>query len=206
MISFSSADVAAYYAARVLALRQRGKRWHGRCPIHRGKRDSFSVDPETGLWRCWSQCGRGGDIITLEMELTCATWRDAVAETERIIGRVLLDRPATRRERRALAQGREREQREMPSAEYFRIAAVRVLERLLDDVFPEAVPERYAPTQLRLALRADGVALPAIYRDFRAREPRLTAALVHAGERAWRRLCTRLARFVAAGIEVPHVV
>jgi len=107
MISFTRSDVAAYYAARVPALRQRGKRWRGPCPIHSGKHDNFSVDPETGLWRCWSSCGRGGDIIALEMALTGVTWRDAVKEIERINGRALLDQPASRGKRRAFAERRE---------------------------------------------------------------------------------------------------
>lgn len=205
MITLSPPEVAIYFALRVPGLRQRGKRWRGRCPIHRGKQDSFSVNPAIGLWRCWSECGRGGDTIGLEMALTGATWREAVAEVERIIGRVLLDRPATRGERRALAERREREQLEMRAAEFFRIAAIRMAEHLLDDL-PEAVPERFGPTQLLLSLRnADRSALLTVYNDYRAWEPRLAAALVFAGERAWQRMCTRLARFVAGGAEVRHV-
>jgi hypothetical protein len=116
-----------------------------------------------------------------------------------------LDRPATRADRRALAERREHEQRKMRAAEFFRIAAVSVAEQTLDEL-PEAIPERYVPTQLLLDLRAaQGSALLAIYREFRAREPRLTAALVYAGERIWQRLCERLARFVAGGAEVRHV-
>ena len=106
MIAFTSAEVAMFYATRASDLRQRGKRWRGRCPIHRGKHDSFSADPETGLWRCWSDCGRGGDIIAFEIALTGAAWRDAVAEIESIIGRVLLERPATHTERRIFAERR----------------------------------------------------------------------------------------------------
>jgi hypothetical protein len=75
------------------------------------------------------------------------------------------------------------------------------------DALPEAVPERYVPTQLLLELRAaHDSALLAVYRDFRERKPELTAALVYAGELAWQRTCTRLARFVARGAEVRHVV
>lgn len=104
MIAFSRSEVAMYYTVRVQDLRQRGKRWRGPCPIHRGRHDSFSVDPDTGLWRCWSDCGRGGDVVKLEIELTGTTWREAVNEIERIIGRVLLDRPTTQAERRAFPE------------------------------------------------------------------------------------------------------
>jgi DNA primase len=205
MITLTPAEVATFYAARASALRQRGKRWRGRCPIHRGKHDSFSVHPETGLWRCWSDCGRGGDIIELEIALTGATWREGVAEVERIIGRVLLNRPASVSERRALAERRQREQRETRDAEFFRIAAASVAEHILDEL-PEAVSERFGPTQLLLDLRAaHRAALLAIYRNFRECEPQLAAALVYAGERAWQRLSTRLAGFIVAGAEVPRV-
>jgi hypothetical protein len=107
MIVLSPVEVAIYYAARVPDLRQRGMRWRGRCPIHRGKNDNFSVDSQTGLWHCWSSCGRGGDIIALEIELTGVSWRDAVEEIERIIGRALLDRPASRAQRRVFAEHRD---------------------------------------------------------------------------------------------------
>jgi hypothetical protein len=204
MIALSASEVAMYYTSRVSDLRQRGKRWRGPCPIHRGKQDNFSVNSETGLWRCWSVCGRGGDIIALEVALTGAAWREAVAEVEHIIGRNLIDRPATRSGRRALAERREREQGEMRAAEFFRIAAASMAERVLAEL-PDAVPERFVPTQLLLSLRASHDSALAVYRDFREREPELTAALVYAGERTWERMCTRLARFVAAGAEVRHV-
>jgi hypothetical protein len=205
VISLSATEVAIYYTSRVPDLRQRGKRQRGPCPIHRGKHDSFSVNPETGLWRCWSVCGRGGDIIALEIALTGSPWPEAVAEVERIVGRALLERPATCSERRALAERRKRKQGEMRAAEFFRIAAASMAEQILEEL-PEAVPERFGPTQLLLSLGgAHGEALLALFRDYLAREPRLTAALVFAGERAWSRLCTRLASLVATGIEVPHV-
>lgn len=194
-----------YFASRVPDLSQRRKRWRGPCPLHRGKHDSFSVDPETGLWRCWSICGRGGDVPGLEMALTGATWREAVVEIERIIGRVLLVRPATRAERRASAERRDHQKREMRAAEFFRIAAASMAEEVLAEL-PEAVPGRFIPTQLLLSLRASqDAALLTVHRDFREREPELTAAMVYAGERAWQRICTRLARFVAGGAEVRHV-
>ena len=158
--------------------------------------NNFSVNPENGMWRCWSSCGRGGDIIALETALTGAAWRDAVAEVERIVGRALLDRPANRFERRLLAERRERECRELREAEFFRIAASSIAELILGDL-PEAVPERFGPTQLLLRLRrANGAALLAIYRDWKDSEPELTAGLVFAGEQAWSRRCDDLARFI----------
>jgi hypothetical protein len=204
MITFSQVDVAVYYELRLPSLRQRGKRWRGPCPIHSGKHESFSVDPESGRWRCWSSCGRGGDIIALEMELTGAVWRTAVAEVEQMTGRVLLDRPANSAERQSLAERRTLELREIRDAESFRIAALAMAEQILDEL-PDAVPERFGSTQLLLSLRRSGdPALLAVYREFRARDRRLAAALVHAGQSAWRRRCDALARFINALAEAEN--
>jgi len=202
MINLWPSEVASYYTRRLPDLRRRGKRWRGRCPIHCGKHDSFSVDPENGLWRCWSDCARGGDIFALEMALTGAAWREAVVKVERIIGRPLLDRPASQAERRALAAQRAREQGDLRDAEAWQIAIVAMVEEILDRL-PEAVPERYAPTQLLLRIRLlHGTALLGVFRDWAEQDPRLTAALAYAGARAWRRQCDRLARFIVAGEKV----
>jgi hypothetical protein len=205
-IRFSPVEVASYYRFRCPDLPQtRNNHWRGKCPIHRGRNLSFSVNAASGQWFCFSKCRRGGDIIELERLVTSASWRDAVKEIERIVGRNLLDRPASLSERQNLAKQRQDKQREMRSAEFFQLAAMRMAEHLLDDVLLEGVPERYAPTQLLLKLRAaTGSTLLAEYHDFQSRQPQLAAALVYAGERAWRRLSLRIARFIAAGMEVPH--
>jgi DNA primase len=198
VISFNSSEVAAYYAERAPGIKQRGRRWRGPCPIHGGRDANFSVDCETGLWKCFSQCGRGGDMVALEMVLTSATWRDAVTEIERIIGRSLLRGPANLSQRRAGARKRSRDQRDRDDAEVWRLASEYMFELVLEEL-PEAVPERHYPTQQLLTLRAaHGPDLLRLYRDYKDREPRLTAALVYAGERADGRRRERLARFVAA--------
>lgn len=82
-----TAQIAQYYRTRVPKLKRHGSReWRGPCPIHKGKRDSFAVNQETGQWMCHSECGRGGDIVALEMELTGASRDDAIAAIEEISG------------------------------------------------------------------------------------------------------------------------
>jgi DNA primase len=95
---FTSAEVAIYYKARIPELKRRGSQWRGPCPIHQGKNDSFAVDPATGLWFCHSKCGYGGDILTLEMALSCTNFRTAKAEVFRLIGRI---EPEYRHKRRS---------------------------------------------------------------------------------------------------------
>src|SRR5262245_40526147 len=87
-ITFTPAEVSAYYAARVLHLNQRrAAEWRGACPIHRGKNDSFAVEPDTGRWFCHSTCGRGGDILDLEAALAGGDFPTRKAEVFRLMGR-----------------------------------------------------------------------------------------------------------------------
>lgn len=70
MTDFSPTEISIYYTNRAPAIRQsNAKVWRGKCPIHSGKDDNFAVDSTTGLWTCHSQCGRSGDLLSLEMEL-----------------------------------------------------------------------------------------------------------------------------------------
>ncbi len=87
-ITFTRTEVSAYYAARVPNLTQSGAREsRGPCPLHSGKHDNFAVDSETGCWYCHSACQRGGDIISLERELTGTDFKTARDEVFRIVGR-----------------------------------------------------------------------------------------------------------------------
>jgi len=83
-------EVSAYYAARLPRLQQRGREWRCPCPIHGGKNDNFSVNAGTGLWHCHSQCGRGGSVYDLEMELGGVDFPAAANEVRRIVGRPAL--------------------------------------------------------------------------------------------------------------------
>ena len=86
-IDFSSAEVTAYYAARVPGLRQVGPELRGPCPIHNGKKNSFAVNPNSGQAYCHSQCGQGWDMIGLERELTGVSFATARDVLFAIIGR-----------------------------------------------------------------------------------------------------------------------
>jgi putative DNA primase/helicase len=83
---FSPSEVSAYYAARLPKLQQRGLEWRGPCPIHNGTGDNFSVNAETGMWCCHSQCGRGGSTFDLEMALSNTEFAVAANEVRRIVG------------------------------------------------------------------------------------------------------------------------
>lgn len=43
-------------------IKDRGNRWAWACPLHNGKNPNFTADSDG--WRCWSDCGEGGDLIS----------------------------------------------------------------------------------------------------------------------------------------------
>ncbi|MDA1315123.1 MAG: CHC2 zinc finger domain-containing protein [Acidobacteria bacterium] len=86
-MKLSRNESRAYYAYRLpKARRTQSGELRGPCPIHKGKQDSFAIDPESGLWFCHSGCGRGGSAVDLEMALTGRDFRDAAAAVREIAG------------------------------------------------------------------------------------------------------------------------
>ncbi|MEK7752024.1 MAG: CHC2 zinc finger domain-containing protein [Acidobacteriota bacterium] len=83
-VTVSAADVERYVRAHIPKAKRQGHEWRAPCPIHKGQRDSFAVNAEDGAWFCHSQCGRGGSLFDLEMELTGCDFK---AAAERITGR-----------------------------------------------------------------------------------------------------------------------
>ncbi len=87
-MNFTPSEVRTYYAARVPSLKITSFReWRGPCPIHQGKDPNFSVNAETGLAQCHSQCGRGWDPTSLEMELSGFDFPRAKERVFDVIGR-----------------------------------------------------------------------------------------------------------------------
>jgi DnaB-like helicase C terminal domain/CHC2 zinc finger/Toprim-like len=86
-VNFTASEVHAYYASQVPGLKQFGKELRGPCPVHNGKDLNFSVNIETGFAHCHSQCGRGWDVISLEMELTGVGFPQAKERVFDLVGR-----------------------------------------------------------------------------------------------------------------------
>jgi DNA primase len=87
-LPFTAAEIAEYYRKRCPRVRQtRARQWRGPCPVHDGVDDNFAVEAATGRWHCFSQCGRGGGIIKLEMELRGCSLADAKREVFWLVGR-----------------------------------------------------------------------------------------------------------------------
>lgn len=61
-----------------IELKRRGNTLTGCCPIHNGSNPrQFSVDENKGLWHCFGNCQRGGDVINLVAELEKIEIREA---------------------------------------------------------------------------------------------------------------------------------
>src|SRR5262245_48222113 len=84
---FTPGEVSRFYSALLPKLNQRGKEWRGPCPVHRGERDSFAVDAETGRAFCHSTCSRGWDMIGLQQKLSGQSFAKAKAEVHQVVGR-----------------------------------------------------------------------------------------------------------------------
>src|SRR5690242_5694847 len=87
-MNFTASEIRVYYAVRVPELEITTHReWRGPCPVHNGKDSNFSVNSATGLAQCHSQCGRGWDPISLEMELAGIAFPQAKEKLFELIGR-----------------------------------------------------------------------------------------------------------------------
>lgn len=67
------------------ALKRSGSEYVGLCPIHREKTPSFFFNEEKGVWHCFG-CGKGGDAISLIMEVERLAFVDALQVAARITG------------------------------------------------------------------------------------------------------------------------
>ena len=86
-VAWTPPEVAVYWRSAYPTLRQRGLQWRGACPLHRGRRDSFAVSPESGAWHCHSKCARGGSLIDFEMRQTGRSFPEALKAAQQIVGR-----------------------------------------------------------------------------------------------------------------------
>jgi hypothetical protein len=86
----------AFFKSRCPGLARAGGEWRCKCPIHGGERDSFSVDPDTGRWRCHSKCDEGGDAYRLEERLTGLPFPQAKVAVDQFQGVAPMEPPTPR--------------------------------------------------------------------------------------------------------------
>ncbi|MGV3614420.1 MAG: DNA primase [Fimbriimonas sp.] len=75
----SRIDIVDLISRDGVRLKKTGKNHTGLCPFHNEKRPSFTVNSETGTYRCWS-CGERGDIFTWVMKRQNVDFVDALRQ------------------------------------------------------------------------------------------------------------------------------
>lgn len=61
-----------------IELKPSGQQLRGLCPIHNGNNPrGFVVTPEKGVWYCFGDCGKGGDLIELYARVKEVSTKDA---------------------------------------------------------------------------------------------------------------------------------
>ena len=68
----------AEYIGRVTRLQKAGRNFRGLCPFHTEKTPSFYVFPDRGSWRCFGQCGEGGDLFSFVQKRDNLDFRGAL--------------------------------------------------------------------------------------------------------------------------------
>ena len=86
-------DLVSSYAS----LQKAGKNLKAHCPFHTEKTPSFFVFPERGTWRCFGQCGTGGDAFTFIQKAENLTFGDALRRLGEQVG-VAVEAPRPRDE------------------------------------------------------------------------------------------------------------
>lgn len=81
------ADVAEQY----FPLTRKGERFLALCPFHREKTPSFSVHSGKQIFHCFG-CGKGGDVLTLVMELDRLSFPEALRQLAERAGIALPER------------------------------------------------------------------------------------------------------------------
>lgn len=74
---------AVDFIGEYVQLRPRGGEFIGLCPMHNDSKPSFSVNPHTGIYSCWSCSAglgesRGGDVLTFAQRYLNLSFRDAL--------------------------------------------------------------------------------------------------------------------------------
>lgn len=166
----------AQHIAEALDLRRVGRNtWRGPCPVCGGRQRFQLRQGRTGplVW-CFGGCGSSGVIRALR---EANLWPQA-------------ERPEwSPEERRARAEARRRDEQDARPARYFGLAAECLAEEALSRI-SDSCPERAVLTDLLGAVRRPR--LLEEFRCWRQREPRLTAAMLRAGENLDRRRQTHV--------------
>lgn len=194
-IAFSPSEVSIYYSIRAPRIKQtQGDNWRGGCPIHEGNGANFAVHSNTGKWFCHSRCGRGGDILSLEQQLTRVDFRAAKSEVFRLLGRAEPHNNLSRHELRTMARSRVTAEQTAIAERYWLTGRVAQLERKKAVAIEREDIGSLAEASSELhVLKTDKIMAERLYGLYSQRDPRGTAGLIK-----WAREDEKQAQQIAA--------
>jgi hypothetical protein len=195
-----------YQALTGVQPRGRGDVWRAPAVWRKGDGFNVSLDDSRGVWHDFTT-DDGGGILDLVVRVRGGTRADALRWCGDLAGVPLEDRTYSAEDRARWAQAQKELESELPTAEYWRRAAVSMTEDILDSLkaalFDPTLPrpdvgEIFRVESLLASLRRkDGAELIAEYHWWLERHPGMTAALVRAAkqrERAERRALSAFLR------------
>lgn len=147
---------------------------------------SVALDPKRGLWHDFV-AGEGGDVIALVEQVRECDFKAAAAWLADFTGMDLSGSP-----RRSDHRPDTDWATDLRSATWWGRTAEMLAEQALEEL-PSWSSQRRGPTVLLQTLRLGDAVLVNEYREWRRRNPKFAAAMVHAGQRSEARLQRRLA-------------
>ena len=76
----------ADFYSQFTELKPLGGELRGPCPLHGGTGANFAVNPDTGLWNCFSGCKDGGDAFRFMEKMEGVPFPDALAKVGAFVG------------------------------------------------------------------------------------------------------------------------
>lgn len=186
--------------ADALGIRLDPSRRRGVASWRNGEHFSVSLSDNKGTWFDHA-ANEGGGVLDLVARVTGHDRRASLEWLASYAGVQIERRSLSPEEQKAVARERIESKRIRREAEYFADAAMLMAERELEEL-PSNDPARANFTSLIAGLRASP---EAEYRAWMRHDPRMAAALVHAGRARRKRLFQALARWIAAQGEVKRV-
>ena len=71
--------------SRQVILKKKGQNYWGLCPFHKEKTPSFSVNPQKGIYKCFS-CGEGGDVLSFLMKTQNKSFMEVIKDEAQALG------------------------------------------------------------------------------------------------------------------------
>ena len=97
LLKFATEPILSRLFPNTCRLKRAGKEYKGLCPFHTDKHPSFYVNPDKGIYKCFS-CGEGGHVIGFVQKIKKIEFKEAVRELAHRFGIQLVETAEARME------------------------------------------------------------------------------------------------------------